>query len=1285
MRRILSLLALVLPLTLIGQTKSLLWEITGNGLTKPSYLYGTMHVSDKIAFHLTDSFFIALKSADVIALESNPEHWIENDFGNPDKSGNYSYNESSYYNNRLFSYSEKDFYSDVSAVFVPDDEVYLSAYGDDSWLVNGYLYRYNDREGDYAEETYLDLFIFQCGKKLNKKIAALEKEQEVLKLLQEAYNEPEDNEKEEEADFIEKKRIRQAFEDEDESVYEMIDEAYRDGDLERLDSLEILVTPSSRYHQYFIVDRNKNMVRRMDSIMQQGKIIFTGIGAAHLPGNQGAINLLREMGYTVRPVQGKVSNKSIKEKEKIDAMIYAQSTKKQYATDSLFSVVSPGKLYVINDYKSNTYMLYPDMANSAYYSVLRIAHHAHMEGKTPDEVLAGLEKMFYEYIPGDIQTQTAIKTNNGWPGYDIVSKTKRGFYQRYRIIVSPLETIIFKGSGIGTFVTKSKEMQAFFNSITFREDLSGWETHSPAWGLFELQLPKVHIAGEIEQGETILNAETISTGEGAENNNRYFFTAYYLNDFTYLETDSFELARLSHEFADQMKKPKYNQEGDYVYNQTGQYPTAESIWNNGEQYCHIKTTLKGPYYVVLAAFTDSPSRPDTYFDSFRFKDLSYSQPFTVYTDTSLYYQVETIFPKPDTILTIDEIEYNGYDYDYDYYGYDNDDEELDDSFETKNRTSNFRSEVTPENVYVQYHKFHDFNFEEDTTTFWNSFDSLYTTETYHLSRKVFTANDSIQSLSFLITRDDCSRGVYKKFILEANGMLVLSTTIDTLSKPSPMIERFYATCVPSDSISGKSIFVRKSDDFFAALNGTDTVLYKQALASTDVIDLEDADADKLIAYIQGPEYKKLKTSEKTDIIELLGDLNGPNVLAALKQIYLDAGDSTSLQIATMTSISRQETKEAYTTFKDLLYIETPLTEKEYETRRLFLYLADSVELTATLFPALFDFTSLPEYQESIFELLTELYIEDSSATKYYMPESKQIISLATAELKRNLTNEEDELKYKSSYYNNYKFKNLKNITTNTNYISTGFFGNGLDYTSNYYNYSSNVPYYLLGLDMMNGMPEEKYNWANDLIDYYAVLLNPLYHENPSVKKFYDRILRSKNSRLKSRTALTMLQSGLPVPDSVITDLQKNQATRYDFTDAIMSIKLDSLLDSAYNNQLSISEAILYGRELEEEDSLVFLKKVLVETPDTTGYVYFFKSKIGSDKGWSLDCSGLQPLDTTQIEINPLFVYYGEIILDEEDQQEQIDEIIKNLALYGRSRVKITFGKQNNYDYEYWDY
>jgi len=56
---------------------SLLWEISGNGLKKSSYLFGTMHVSSKVAFHLADSFYLGIHHADVVALETNPESWQE--------------------------------------------------------------------------------------------------------------------------------------------------------------------------------------------------------------------------------------------------------------------------------------------------------------------------------------------------------------------------------------------------------------------------------------------------------------------------------------------------------------------------------------------------------------------------------------------------------------------------------------------------------------------------------------------------------------------------------------------------------------------------------------------------------------------------------------------------------------------------------------------------------------------------------------------------------------------------------------------------------------------------------------------------------------------------------------------------------------------------------------------------------------------------------------------------------------------------------------------------------
>src|SRR5690606_9958086 len=81
MRIYLGFLFLMISQGIVAQEEnSLLWEISGNGLKESSYLYGTMHVSQKIAFRLDDGFYEALDKSEMVALESDPDTWLE-DYG----------------------------------------------------------------------------------------------------------------------------------------------------------------------------------------------------------------------------------------------------------------------------------------------------------------------------------------------------------------------------------------------------------------------------------------------------------------------------------------------------------------------------------------------------------------------------------------------------------------------------------------------------------------------------------------------------------------------------------------------------------------------------------------------------------------------------------------------------------------------------------------------------------------------------------------------------------------------------------------------------------------------------------------------------------------------------------------------------------------------------------------------------------------------------------------------------------------------------------------------------
>ena len=133
MKKCLAFLLIFCGLQLSAQQKyqSLLWKISGNDLAKDSYLYGTMHVSSKVAFRLDDVFYESLAKSDVVALESDPTTWMSNSYENMTSRNRYygSYN------------SGTNFYSNLFKLESPKDMAIRSFIRFDNSIINGYLYR----------------------------------------------------------------------------------------------------------------------------------------------------------------------------------------------------------------------------------------------------------------------------------------------------------------------------------------------------------------------------------------------------------------------------------------------------------------------------------------------------------------------------------------------------------------------------------------------------------------------------------------------------------------------------------------------------------------------------------------------------------------------------------------------------------------------------------------------------------------------------------------------------------------------------------------------------------------------------------------------------------------------------------------------------------------------------------------------------------------------------------------------------------------------------------------
>lgn len=157
---------------------SLFWEITGNGLEKPSYLFGTMHVSSKMAFHLSDSFYYALQQVDAVALELNPDLWQGQMVRMDQLKENYT---------RFVQAPGGDFLNENSFRINNYEAEIKAALSTEPTTVNSLLYRSYKASEDFEEDTFLDLYIFQTGKKLGKRSAGVEDYNETEKVVLEAY------------------------------------------------------------------------------------------------------------------------------------------------------------------------------------------------------------------------------------------------------------------------------------------------------------------------------------------------------------------------------------------------------------------------------------------------------------------------------------------------------------------------------------------------------------------------------------------------------------------------------------------------------------------------------------------------------------------------------------------------------------------------------------------------------------------------------------------------------------------------------------------------------------------------------------------------------------------------------------------------------------------------------------------------------------------------------------------------------------------------------------------
>jgi len=266
---------------------TLLWKISGNGLSKPSYLFGTIHMLCKDDAVLSDSLKRAIGRVEAIYFEVDLDNMLEmiGVMGKMKMKGDTT----------LQDLLSEDDYQKVKNYFTSRSTMLpfsmLETYK--PILAASVL-----EQNSFPCETtaMMEQVIMEEAQKKNKKILGLETMSYQASVLDDI---PYKLQAEQLLSYI-KKEGKPG--EQDKELTEML-KAYRDQDLSKL---EDLIKDSdigmSSYTDILLYKRNHNWVEKLSTILP-GKSVLVAVGAGHLPGEKGVINLLRKAGYKLTPVR----------------------------------------------------------------------------------------------------------------------------------------------------------------------------------------------------------------------------------------------------------------------------------------------------------------------------------------------------------------------------------------------------------------------------------------------------------------------------------------------------------------------------------------------------------------------------------------------------------------------------------------------------------------------------------------------------------------------------------------------------------------------------------------------------------------------------------------------------------------------------------------------------------------------------------------------------------------------------------------------------------------------
>jgi uncharacterized protein len=264
------------------EEKSLLYEISGNGLAQPSYIYGTIHIICKDDFVMTEATKQKFKEAQQVYLEID----MDDPKMMPDLMKSMYMTDGSTLKTLM---SESDYHK-VSQFFKDSLKTNIGTMDKMKPFVLSSMTI--PKLIACPSQSYEETFV-KMAKNEHKEVLGLETVQEQFGALDKMGMKKQ-------ADLMLVKMIENWNEGKQE-LKQLISD-YKNQDIDAMfEDMSKSKSMDAEFDYDLLANRNQNWIPKIQKITKE-KPTFFAVGAGHLGGKKGVITLLRESGFTVKAV-----------------------------------------------------------------------------------------------------------------------------------------------------------------------------------------------------------------------------------------------------------------------------------------------------------------------------------------------------------------------------------------------------------------------------------------------------------------------------------------------------------------------------------------------------------------------------------------------------------------------------------------------------------------------------------------------------------------------------------------------------------------------------------------------------------------------------------------------------------------------------------------------------------------------------------------------------------------------------------------------------------------------